>query len=272
MRIRRLAGVVAAAALLVGSMGTVAVAAPPSYDDVGTPTQVVTVPSTFLQDTAEATVAMTDPSTSCVGPVGATVWFSFTATSDGYVNFNTFGTTDYDSVIAVYVGEAIEANEVACNDDAGESLQSRVNVPVTSGTTYLIMVGSLGDGGTLQFNTEVGTAPIELTLTVDPRGSVTPNTGMAMLRGTVTCSQPTTVGIEGGLRQRSGRLFIFGYGFTELECDGSATFELPMTGDNGLFVGGKADAQVVAYSFDDFDAYAFAEQTVRLSGVKTSKK
>jgi hypothetical protein len=45
-----------------------------------------------------------------------------------------------------------------------------------------------------------------------------------------------------------------------------------MTGDNGLFVGGKADAQVVAYSFDDFDAYAFAEQTVRLSGVKTSKK
>lgn len=272
MKVRRLAGVVAAAALLVCSMGTAAVAAAPPNDDVGMPTDVVTVPSTFFQDTTDATVGMTDPATTCVGEVGATVWFRYTASSDGYVQFNTFGSTNYDSVIAVYVEEAIEANEVACNDDAASSLQSRVNVAVTSGTTYLIMVGSLGDGGLLQFNTDVGTPPLELTLTVSPRGSVTPKTGMAMLYGTVTCSEPTMVGIEGGLRQRSGRLYIFGWGFNEVQCDGSASFELPIMGDNGLFTGGKADAQVIAYSYDDFDAFVFTEQAVRLSGVKTSKK
>jgi hypothetical protein len=271
MRIRRLAGVVAATALLVGSMGT-AVAASPPNDDVMTPTEVVTVPSTFLQDTTDATVGVTDPNTSCVGPVGATVWFSFTATSDGLVQFDTFGSTSYDSVIAVYVGDAIEANEIACNDDAGGSLQSRVNVAVTPGTTYLIMVGSLGAGGALQFNTDVGTPPIEITVSIDPRGTVVPKTGAATVRGEVTCSEPTMVGIDGSLRQRSGRLYIDGWGFAEVECEGVATFELPIFESNGLFTGGTAEAQVWAYSFDDFDAYAFTQQTVRLSGMKTSKK
>ena len=271
MNIRRLAGVVAAAALLVGSMGTAAVAAPPPNDDVATPTQV-TLPSTFFQDTTDATVAGTDPATSCVGPVGATVWFSFRASSDAFVQFDTFGSTSYDSVLAVYVEEAIEANEVACNDDAGGGLQSRVNVAVTSGTTYLIMVGSLGDGGALQFNTEAGAPPIEITVSIDPRGTVAPKTGAATLRGEVTCSEPTMVGLDGGLRQRSGRVFIDGWGFTEVYCDGTATFDLPILDANGLFTGGKADAQVYAFSFDDFDAYAFAEQTVRLSGGKASRK
>jgi hypothetical protein len=272
MKMRRLAGVVAAAALLVGSMGTAAVAAPPPNDDVGMPTEVVTVPSSFFEDTTDATVGMTDPITSCVGPVGATVWFRYVATSDGLVQFNTFGSTNYDSVIAVYVEEAIEANEIACNDDAGGTLQSRVNVTVMSGTTYLIMVGSLGDGGLLQFNTEVGGPPIEITVSIDPRGTVVPKTGEAMIRGTVTCSEPTMLGVDGMLRQRLGRVFIEGGAYTELYCDGSAAFELPIVGWNGLFTGGKAEAQVYAFSFDDYDAYGYAMQNVRLSGVKSSKK
>jgi hypothetical protein len=177
-------------------------------------------------------------------------------------------------VSAVYAAEAIEPNEVACNDDAGGDFQSRVNVALTSSTTYLIMVGSFGDGpgGGLQFNADVGAPPIEITVSIDPRGTVAPKTGAATLRGEVTCSEPTMVGVEGGLRQRSGRLYIYGGGFSEVQCDGTATFELPILDANGLFTGGKADAQVWAFSFDDFDAYAFAEQTVRLSGGKTSKK
>lgn len=273
MKMRRLAGVVAAAALLVGSMGTAAVAAPPSNDDVGSATVIAGFPFSSSLDTSEATDDPTDPLPTCDGTLGATVWYSYTAMSDEAVQFNTFG-SDYDTVIAVYAGEAIESNEVACNDDAGGGVQSRVNVALTSSTTYLIMVGSFGEGpgGDLQFTMDVQAPPIDITVSIDPRGSVVPKTGEATIHGTVTCSSPTTVALDSYLRQRAGRVYIYGYGYSEVECDGSATFEVTTIDTSGLFAGGKVDAQVFAFSYDDDDAIAFAEQAVRLSGVKTSKK
>ena len=271
MRIRRLAGVVAAAALLLGSMGVAAVAAPPPNDDVATPTPVTALPFSIAQDTSEATTAATDPVPWCAGPVGATVWFSYTAMDDGYLEVNTFG-SDYDTVLAVYAGEPIDENEVACNDDYMD-LTSSVRFPAVSGETYLVMVGSFGSGpgGSLMFQADVGAPPVQITVTIDPRGSVVPKTGEATIYGTVTCSEPTMLGIDSWLRQRSGRLYIDGWGFTEVQCDGTATWEITIADANGLFTGGKADAQVNAFSFDQPDAYAFAEQTVQLTGAKAAK-
>jgi hypothetical protein len=276
MRVRRLAGVVAAAALLVGSMGTAAVAAAPPNDDVGMPTVVNALPFSTSQDTAEATTpteSPTDPLPSCTEfqPVGATVWFSYTPDSDGLVQFDTFG-SDYDTVLAVYVDGATTDDEVACNDDAGD-LQSKVTVDTTSGETYLVMVGSFpGEpGGSLWFQADVGTPPLEITVSIDPRGSVVPKTGEATIRGMLTCSEPKVVGMESGLRQRSGRMFIDGWSYNEVECDGSTPWEMTISEANGLFSGGKAEAIVWAYSYDD-DAFAFVQQNVRLSGVKAKKK
>ncbi len=269
MRIRRLAGVVAAAALLLGSTGVVAVAAPPPNDDVATPTPVTALPFSVAQDTSEATAAATDPEPWCSGPVGATVWFSYTAMDDGYLQLDTSG-SDYDTVLAVYAGEPIGENEVACNDDYMD-LTSYVRFPAASGETYLVMVGSFGEGpgGSLMFQADVGAPPVEITVSIDPRGSVVPKTGEVTIRGTVTCSEPTMLGMESGLRQRSGRLYIDGWGFTELQCDESATWEITIADATGMFTGGKADAQVYAFSVDQPDGYGFAEQTVRLTGANT---
>src|SRR5205085_6861645 len=58
------------------------------------------------------------------------------------------GTTNFDSVLYVREADCSTGTELACNDDSCGA-QSRVNVSVTSGTTYYIFVdglaGSSGD-------------------------------------------------------------------------------------------------------------------------------
>jgi hypothetical protein len=86
------------------------------------------------------------------GVIGRTVWYTLTPTSNGIVTLDTIG-SDFDTVLAVYTGSAVNAlTRLACNDDAVNQ-QSQVTVPVMAGTPYRVQVGGLnGAAGNLVLN------------------------------------------------------------------------------------------------------------------------
>jgi hypothetical protein len=86
------------------------------------------------------------------------VWWKWTATTDGLVEVNTFG-SDFDTLLGVYTGSAVDAlTLVAANDDALDS-QSQLTFTAVAGTTYYIDVDGFGDAvGNITLN--LGTTPV----------------------------------------------------------------------------------------------------------------
>jgi hypothetical protein len=263
-KLRRTALLLLAVPALLLLAASPAIAQPPANDDFDSATVVPGLPFTDQLDTTEATTAADDPD--CFGQ-GATVWYSFTPTTDLRVDANTLG-SDYDTTLSVYTGTPGALTQIACNDDAAGSLQSRVRFDATAGETYFFMVGAFGGGpgGNLTFNLDVAPPPLELGLTIDPTGSVVPSKGVATISGTVTCSQPASVGVEGRMEQRVGRLLIHGFFSAFVECTPPATaWSATVEGENGLFVAGRAQVDAFAFAFDE-EAFAEASATVQLRG------
>jgi PKD repeat protein len=133
-------------------VGPTAAYAAPTNDDFSGATAIASLPYTTTQDTSDATSDPSDP-TSCSN--SGSVWFSYTASSSGMVQADTFGSS-YDTVLSAWTGTQGSLSMLACNDDSG-SLQSQVNFSATAGTTYYFMVavccstGGTG-GGSLQFS------------------------------------------------------------------------------------------------------------------------
>jgi hypothetical protein len=213
----------------------------------------------------DATTAPDDPE--CAGN-GHTVWYRFTPSADTRVNADTFG-SDYDTTLSVYTGSRGALTQIACNDDF-DSLQSRVIIDATAGTTYFFMVGSFfaSPGGNLVFTVQEAPPPLEIAVTVNPTGTFNPQTGVATISGTLTCSQPALfVDLSGELRQRVGRFFVTGsFGVFFEDCFGDTSWVATVEG-NGLFRGGPASANVFAFACTEFEcAEAQTTQTVRLRG------
>jgi uncharacterized delta-60 repeat protein/uncharacterized repeat protein (TIGR01451 family) len=78
-------------------------------------------------------------------PGGASVWYFWTAPTDGTVSISTFG-SDFDTLLGVYTGNSVDnLTFVAGNDDAsGAVLQSLVTFPVTAGVKYMVVVDGFG--------------------------------------------------------------------------------------------------------------------------------
>ena len=259
---------IVASALALSLFGTpVAMAVAPSNDDFASATSVPEpLPFTDAVDTIDATSDVTDPVPSCV-ETSHTVWYSFTPSATTFVQADTFG-SDYDTTLSVWTGTEGSLSELVCNDDSQGSFQSRVPFEAVGGTTYHIMAGSFFDspGGSLTLNVDVAPPPTLLdALSIDPIGRVKTRTGQVTLSGTVTCSGiPGPVFIDAFLQQRKGRALISGFGFVEIEeCSGETPWSAVILGENGLFTGGKATADVGAFSFDDG---IFESSAVRLRG------
>jgi hypothetical protein len=128
---------------------------PPDNDDIDYAVAIPTLPYTIQEDTVAATEDDSDPWHTCTGDWDLrTVWFYYTATFNGTVRINTFG-SDYDTVLSVYDGDT--GDEIECNDDASDdTYQSAVDLPVTAGKSYWIEVSEYDDeyatGGTLFLN------------------------------------------------------------------------------------------------------------------------
>ncbi len=240
-----------------------ALAAPPANDDFDSAIEIDinTLPFMDTLDTSEATEADDDPD--CAGR-GATVWYVLpVGGTDMRIEANTFG-SDYDTTLSVYTGSRGALTQIACNDDAG-GLQSRVVFDAVAGETYFIMAGSFasGPGGNLVFSVDVAPPPLEIDLSINPTGLFNSRTGVATIRGTVTCSRPAFVDLFGELTQKVGRFLIRGFFGTFFECDGETAWSATVTSDNGLYLGGPANATVFAFAFDPFTGDFAEDQASR---------
>lgn len=119
------------------------------------------------------------------GLVGHSIWYRWTAPGSGSTTIELCG-SDYDSVLAVYTGTAVDAlTEVTSNDDSGDeacgSLNSRVTFDATQEVTYHIAV----DG----FNGDSGNVSLSLTGPSGPADTVPPTVTLEQAPGQ---ADPTT--------------------------------------------------------------------------------
>lgn len=259
------------AAIVFFAMGaSTALADPPANDDIDNATLIVGLPFFDAIDTSEATTADDDPD--CVGQ-GPTVWYAFTPIEDIRIEANTFD-SNYDTTLAVYVDTPEGLVELACNDDAGGTFQSRVRFDALAEETYFFMVGAFasGPGGMLQFSVDETSAPLPLAidLSIDPLGQFIPRTGEAVVSGILTCSKLAFAHVFIELTQGAGRRFtVPGFGGSDFECDGETAWSATIISDFGFFAGGPAKVAAFASAFDpdDFE-FAFDEAfaSVRLRG------
>ncbi|MHC5005574.1 MAG: hypothetical protein ACYTJ0_20935, partial [Planctomycetota bacterium] len=89
------------------------------------------------------TLGATDSGVDPDVPVGADVWFTYTASFTGTLTVSTCG-SGFDTVLAVYDGgcecPVDEGDLIAVNDDACDG-QAELSIAVESGTCYLIQLG-----------------------------------------------------------------------------------------------------------------------------------
>ena len=130
-------------------------AAPPLLQDS---TSLVGADALWSQNVEGAGVSTTGDSTNAdketgepnhTSAGGASVSWSWTATSSAGVTVNTFG-SNFDTMLGVYTGSSVNGlSTVRQNDDAGGTLQSRVRFFPAPGQTYQIAVdgynGATGD-------------------------------------------------------------------------------------------------------------------------------
>jgi hypothetical protein len=98
-------------------------------------------------------------------PIAASVWYRYVAADEMPLVATTAG-SDFDTVIAVWTDSEFPGGglvEVACNDDTGSSLESRVAITTDAGRTYYFQVGGYPFGqfvsGNLVFNLDVASPP-----------------------------------------------------------------------------------------------------------------
>jgi len=122
-------------------------------DDCATPDTIGPGPGNYVFDNTGATSVPANGQLEAIcsffgfTAVNQDVWFEWTADADGIANFSTVNaSTTIDTKIAAYTSGACPTGgtAIACNDDAGGTLQSSMVFAVTNGETYLIQVGLYG--------------------------------------------------------------------------------------------------------------------------------
>ncbi|MFD2078304.1 hypothetical protein [Actinopolymorpha cephalotaxi] len=113
-------------------------------------------PGTTVHTSTRGAVEEAEADMPCAaGPVSRTLWYAVQGTG-GILHLDTAG-SDFDTVLAVYTATDDGLEPVACNDEDGPgfplpptTLQARVDLGTTAGTTYYVQVGGLyGDYGRL---------------------------------------------------------------------------------------------------------------------------
>ena len=96
------------------------------------------------EDNSEATTETNEP---LPNPnLTSTLWYSWTATANGTVEFKTEGDADIDTYLAIYTGTALSSLSLLAFDDDidfdAANYDSSLVLPVIAGTTYQIQAGS----------------------------------------------------------------------------------------------------------------------------------
>lgn len=257
---------IAAGSLLVAPAAHAAV---PGNDTFDTRESIASVPFATSVDTTGATSDADDQAINeqCGAPAtDASVWYSFTAPADGSYVVSA-ASEDYSAGVAVASGGPGAWDVLSCAPQGGV-------FEATAGSTYTVMVfddqlDGAGNGGHVDITVDEAPPSPEVDVALDPRATFNAD-GSLTLTGSVTCSEGSFLGLDASVTQAVGRVKINGYGYTELECDGTAQpFSMNIWSDNGIFKGGKAATVTFAFACGEFACGEdYQEQTVIVSGGK----
>ncbi len=263
-----------AATVMATTITAVIGLAAPAYaaaptNDGSTGATAATLGSSIIQDTSAATTDAQDTqlNDACGAPAtDASVWFSYTAASDGGVVVDV-SSSDYSAGVLVGVGTPGALETVAC-------APGTTAFSAAAGTTYYVLAiddqfDGGGNGGTLRISFAAAPPPPTVDFTVDPVGRVNQRTGSATLSGSFTCTNASFLDAFGDLKQSVGRFVIrgfFGIFADGSQCDGTPQrWSATVTPDNGKFAGGKAAAVTFTFACGAFDcAEGFGEHKVQL--------
>jgi hypothetical protein len=137
-------GVVALAAVVLSTLtlgvGT-AHAAPPANDAFASATVISGTSGSLTSTNVDATTEVDEPEVGG-GPAFHSVWFTWTAPSDGFLVTSTVGSA-IDSQIAIYEGATLATlDQLAARQDTGEQDGGRAQAEVQGGQAYLVQVSS----------------------------------------------------------------------------------------------------------------------------------
>lgn len=133
---------------------------PPNDNPPGT--AIGSLPFTDSVDTTLAQIHAQEQSSTC-GSGSQSVWYSYTADQSITLVADTFG-SGYDTILDIWKGSLTSDYQspgfetlvpLACNDNAGDSVQSEVVFAAIAGQAYTIRVtsgGGTGVGGALTFH------------------------------------------------------------------------------------------------------------------------
>ena len=115
----------------------------PSADMFASATVLTGVDATSTDSNVGATAETGEPDPFGSSPINS-IWWQWTAPSDGMVEVNSVG-SQIDTVLGVYTGSSVDAlTEVGANDDFYD-LQSRVQFQAVASTTYYFWVDGYAD-------------------------------------------------------------------------------------------------------------------------------
>ncbi len=120
------------------ALGFLAAGARPANDNFASRAPLAGSPVSVATTTAGATKETGEPN-HAGSAGGSSVWWSWTAPSDGTLTLSTEGSS-FDTVLAVYTGTAFSLSLVGANDDSSDDGTSRLALPVRSGNVYQIAV------------------------------------------------------------------------------------------------------------------------------------
>ena len=239
-------------------------AAPPSNDTYDGRTVIGALPYTEQLDTTEATTDADDAelNAECGAPaLDASVWYEFTPASDVTVLVDVSG-SDYPAGVLVGTGSPGSFSIVTCGPGGAA-------FTAFAGETYAILViddqsDEAGNGGMLTIVVDEAPPPPSIDVTINASGTFT-KSGSATVSGTVVCDASADFAfLEVQLRQRAGRVFIDGFGFTEVLCDGTVQPWTAAISGNGLYKGGQATATVFASACSFSCGSDFEERSIKL--------
>jgi hypothetical protein len=252
------------AGLLSLALAGPVLAAAPANDTYPGATIIGSLPFSATVDTTEATTDAddTEANTTCGAPAtDASVWYSFTPSSDGGYVVDVTG-SDYPAGVIVATGAPGSFETVTCGAGVVPFLG-------LDGETYSILVfdyAGTGNGGTLEILVDVAPPPPTADATVNAQGRFSAQSGDAWVRGTLTCDGGSGW-LEVHLDQKVGRFMINGTGaIKEVVCDGTTqAWDVGIRAANGKFAGGKAKVTVFLLVCGPFEcAEAFVERSIML--------
>lgn len=130
---------------------------------------------------ANATSEPNEAPPTCVAGIIDSVWWTWRAPNDGFLEVDTFG-SGFDTILAAFTGTGHPLTEIACNDDfapglldvagddpagqgdespetIGPNLESHIELFVNQGVTYYFAVYVRGGSGTISLNLRLNVEP-----------------------------------------------------------------------------------------------------------------